>query len=329
MIDNHLEEDPNERRKTIFNKLITFLLILVFCCIQSPLIAQDDFDEESSYESHIENRDFPKALDLLKSKDQNDLTAPEKKMINILTVIVDAESAKPQNNSIAVIEEEVDPTLERQLNQIYWTAQSMILNNEMDQARELLLYILYLNPGYFKAQYLLEKGYNLTRSDYKPYDVATKLKSRSRTYFYGGNYLLSIKDLEVLVKINKDDPALFEQLGSNYYMIDEKKKAIDFWSASLLLNPENNTLKQLIQTTKDDLIEAQKKLAEQNKQEKREVVRIDDPQVMGVFKSQSDALELMTQLKARGLKVLTEQNEKGQIKVIVSRKELMSKSNQK
>lgn len=289
--------------------------------------AQDGFDEQRSLDTFIKDRKYTDALTYLEAKSTKELTAPELKLLPVLKVIVAAETAKPQNSSVAVLDQVADPVLTNKVNQLYWAAQAMILDGQSDQAKDLLLYSLYLSPGYYKAQYLLENGYSLGRSDYKPYDVASKLKSRSKTYFYGGNYLMSIKDLEVLIKIDKDDASLYEQLGSNYYMIDEKKKAVDYWSASLLLNPANKPLKDLIQKTKDDLIEEQKKMAQSQSAQKVQV-RIDDPQVMGVFKSQSDALELMQQLKARGLTVITEQNEKGQLKVIVSRKQLMSQPKQ-
>ena len=58
-------------------------------------------------------------------------------------------------------------------------------------------------------------------------------------------------------------------------------------------------------------------------------VVIEDPQVMGVFKRQSEAFGLMKDLRKQGLTVGIVENEEGKWVVQVSRKELMEKNAQK
>ena len=58
-------------------------------------------------------------------------------------------------------------------------------------------------------------------------------------------------------------------------------------------------------------------------------VVIEDPQVMGVFKRQSEAFTLMKDLRNQGLSVGIVENDDGKWVVQVSRKELQEKNAQK
>jgi len=53
---------------------------------------------------------------------------------------------------------------------------------------------------------------------------------------------------------------------------------------------------------------------------------IEDPQIMGVFKRQSEAFELMKDLRSQGLTVAIQENDDGKWAVQVSRKELQEKN---
>ena len=277
-------------------------------------------------QDYLENRNYEEALKHIQAKKQDKLTAPESRILKLLNQFNESDIPVKTEGALAVTDDDMDADTVKQSNRIIRSAKHLILESKEDIAKEMLLYVIYIYPGNSKATNLLSLVYGLSDEDYKPYNVAKKLKSRSQNYFYGGNYLLAIKDLKVLAELDKKNPSYAEQLGSNYYMINEKKKAIDYWTASLFLNPSNTKLEDLIESTRTALIEEQKAESIAESSEKIAGPVIDDPQVMGVFKSQSDALTLLKKLRGQGLTVSTDEDDLGRVKVIVSRAELMEKN---
>ena len=160
---------------------------------------------------------------------------------------------------------------------------------------------------------------------YKVADQVLKLVKRSDTYFYGGNYLKSAEDLEVLAILERDNPIVYEKLGSAYYMMNEKQKALDTWTTALFFNPDNSQLEDMITQTKETLLREAEEGSPLD-QARANKVEIEDPQVMGVFKRQSEAFELMKELRAQGLTVAIQENDDGKWAVQVSRKELQEKN---
>ena len=111
-------------------------------------------------------------------------------------------------------------------------------------------------------------------------------------------------------------------------MMNQKQKAVDTWTTALFFNPDNTQLEELIDNTKlileEEALEGNPlEAASANK------VVIKDPQVMGVFKRQSEAFTLMKDLRNQGLSVGIVENDDGKWVVQVSRKELQEKNNQK
>ena len=160
---------------------------------------------------------------------------------------------------------------------------------------------------------------------FKVEDQVTKLIRRSDNFFYGGNYLKSAEDLEVLAILERENPVVYEKLGSAYYMMNSKQKAVDTWTTALFFNPDNTQLEKMIQSTKEAIL-AEAEEGNPLDQAAANKVVIDDPQVMGVFKRQSEAFDLMKQLREQGLTVAINENNDGKWAVQVSRKELQEKN---
>ena len=126
--------------------------------------------------------------------------------------------------------------------------------------------------------------------------------------------------------LDKDNPLVYERLGSTYYMMNQKKKAIDAWTSALFVDPDNKDLKSIIEKTKQALQDEAKASLAQRKKVKKVVIK--DAQVMGVYRRQAQAYEMAESLKKKGLRVLIEETDKGKWAVKVSREELL-KMNQK
>ena len=211
------------------------------------------------------------------------------------------------------------------MKKYYASAKKAFLNGELTTARRVLMHILFVYPDYPKAILFLSKGFQLTPGSYKVQDQVKKLIQRSDHYFYGGNYLKSAEDLDVLVILERDNPLIYEKLGSAYYMMNRKQKAIDTWTTALFFNPDNAQLEAMIRTTQEMLVNDAKKADALSMANANKMV-IDDPQIMGVFKRQSEAFELVKQLRSEGLMVGVDENEDGKWVVQVSRKALIEKN---
>ncbi len=304
------------------------MISAVVLLMGTPLVSQVmNFEEKGSYQKYLEAYQYKEALQELNKIPKDKLSIPDKKVKMHLEIFIKIENSQPDKSGVMTTDEDVGPDVVKKVKRYYRQSQKQLLKGHNSVARDILIYILYLYPGHHQASKLLEWDLGLTEKDYKVEDVVKKYYSRSDNYFYGGNYLLAKKDLEVLAILEKDDPSVFEKLGSTYYMMNEKQRAIDTWTTALFLDPDNTNLKNIIQKTKVSLKEeAKRELAKRDKS--AEKVVIEDPQVMGVHRRQSAAFGQAEALKKKGLRVSIEETDKGRWKVIVSRSEL-SKLNTK
>jgi tetratricopeptide (TPR) repeat protein len=187
---------------------------------------------------------------------------------------------------------------------------------------------LYVYPDYPKAVLFLARGFRMPPGSYASKDQVENLVSRSDNYFYGGNYIKAAEDLEVLAILERGNSIVYEKLGSSYYMMNQKQKAIDTWTTALFFSPDNKPLEEMIENTKEMIVKEAERGSPLEQASSQKVV-IEDPQVMGVFKRQSEAFELTKELRAQGLTVGIDENEDGKWVVQVSRAELQQKNTQK
>lgn len=307
-------------------KQILLVKVLAILCFGSFLLYPNF--EDNDYQLAIEERRYSDALKILNDKSEKKRTVPEKELIESLDIVISIQNLKWPKNSIASPEDEVDPEVVKQVNRYMNAGYQNFLNNRKGISQKLLLQVLFIYPDYPKARAFLSTGYSLPSGSYSVRDQVIKLLKRSDNYFYGGNYLKSADDLEVLVILERDNPIVYEKLGSAYYMMNLKQKAIDTWTTALFFNPDNAQLEELINITREALIK-EAEAGNPLDQATANKVEIEDPQVMGVFKRQSEAFTLMKDLRAQGLTVGIEENDEGRWVVQVSRKELQEKNAQK
>ena len=301
-----------------------FYCIMIGVFTLTSVIGFANFDD-NDYELAITEKRYNDALTILNNKEEEKQTVPEKELINGLEVVIDVTALEWPKNSMAMKEDEVDPDVIKKVNKYFNESVKNYLNGRTTVARKILLQILFIYPDYPKAQYFLAKGFKMPPGTYKVKDQVLSLIKRSDNYFYGGNYLKSAEDLEVLAILERDNPVVFEKLGSAYYMMNNKQKAVDTWTTALFFNPDNAQLEEMINTTKEVLLKEAEEGSPLEKANANKVV-IDDPQVMGVFKRQSEAFELMKELRNQGLTVAIKENDDGKWAVQVSRKELQEKN---
>ena len=110
------------------------------------------------------------------------------------------------------------------------------LKNQHKTAKRILIQVLFAYPDYPKAVLFLNVAYQMPPGSYKVKDQIAMLMSNSNNYFYGGNYMKAAEDLEVASILDRSNPSVYEKLGSAYYMMNQKQKAIDSWTTSLFLS---------------------------------------------------------------------------------------------
>ena len=307
-----------------FRKILGVLLGIMLLTI--PVVSQD-FDEVNVYNNFVKKYDFVSALGVLSKLSPKELTITQRKQKVVLELFLEVENTPEEKTQTVNLGTELTEIEKSNVKRFYRNAQRYILDEKSEIARDILIYILYINPDHWKSKLLLDRALDYPMGSYKVFDVADRYFRRSETYFLGGNYLLAIQDLEVLSVIDKENDEVFKRLGSAYYMVDEKTSAIDAWAVALFLEPGAKDLNKLIAETKKQVEkEAQAKLSKR-KLEQKSTVTILDPQVMGVFKKQSQALEMANTYKKRGMKVLVNEKDNGKYEVIISKKELSEKIN--
>ncbi|MBT5856195.1 hypothetical protein HOH87_06135 [bacterium] len=303
-----------------------YSLALVMCLLAPMAYAQvgGGFEDVKTYQDHLKDRNYELALTVLEKKDAESLTIPQKKLIIYLQTFKDVSDYKPKFSPLVSLEEDLDPSDVKKVKRYYRAAQWRIVDGDMDIAKDILVYNMFLWPGHPQSERLMTLVFDQKPGTYKPFDVAKKYFNRSSNYFYGGNYLFAVKDLSVLAVLENRNPMVFEQLGSSYYMMNEKQKAVDAWTTARFLNPKNKKLDTIIARTKRSIEEDAKKDPLKASSKLAEVI-IDDPQMMGVFKRQAKAFEMAQKLRSQGLvKVKIEETDKGRYKVLVSREELIA-----
>ena len=307
----------NSSRHLFFSLVFSVILVTSF-------MLYANFDD-NDYELAIDEKRYSDALTILKNKPEEKRTIPEKELLTSLDVVMQINSMEWPKNSMAMKEDEMDPEVMKVVKKYMDAVIKNYLAGKANVSKKILVQVLFVYPDYPKARTFLSVGFNMPPGSYKVDDQVLKLLKKSDNYFYGGNYLKSAENLEVLAILERDNPIVYEKLGSAYYMMNQKQKAVDTWTTALFFSPDNTQLEELIENTK--LLLEQEAL-EGNPLEAASAnkVVIKDPQVMGVFKRQSEAFTLMKDLRTQGLSVGIVENDDGKWVVQVSRKELQEKN---
>ena len=206
--------------------------------------------DDNDYELAMDEKRYQDALTILNNKAEEKRTIPEKELIKALDIVIEITSMEWPKNSMAMKEDEMDPEVLKVVNKYMDAVIKNFLAGKLGVSQKILIQVLFVYPDYPKARMFLTKGYQMPPGSYKVDDQVLKLLKKSDNFFYGGNYLKSAENLEVLAILERDNPVVYEKLGSAYYMMNEKQKVVDTWTTALFFNPNNEQLEELIETTK-------------------------------------------------------------------------------
>jgi tetratricopeptide (TPR) repeat protein len=80
--------------------------------------------------------------------------------------------------------------------------------------------------------------------------IVDKLHNESLIAFRKRDYATAVKLCEEILLLEPEDVLAYKRLGSAFYAMGEKDKAIQMWKQALKLDPKDEKLRQLIETIK-------------------------------------------------------------------------------
>jgi len=129
---------------------------------------------------------------------------------------------------------------------------SYYLLGDTDTMLNALRYLLSLDPTNRSADELLrviKKAHNITAPEVgttKGMSLVEEKLYKCLNYFYDGKYNLVIKEAQEVLTLEPDNPIAYKRIGSAYFAIGDKKRAVKNWRKSLEINPSDEDLRDYI-----------------------------------------------------------------------------------
>lgn len=274
----------------------------------------------------LQQKNFPLALETLNKIPPSELTSSERDIKRKLDMFGAIENEANQSSAVFQSEQELDELNRRTVLRLYREAQYAYINGEDDIARDLLIHVIYVHRRNLRARKFLEEGLSLHTGEYKVENMESKYWQQSEIHFYGGNYSLALRDLEILTYFDRENPLIYERMGSSYYMMNLKKQAVESWNTALFLNPGNKDLTSIVEKAKalieKDEEEAKKRALAREQKVEKETVKNEDTQLLGVFPSQTQAYNYAQKLRSQRLTAYVEELDNGKWAVKVPKDQI-------
>ncbi len=277
-----------------------------------PLTEEVLFQLQQSYADAIAQKRFEDALGMIERIPTKDLSRQQREEKTLLRQFRAVDTEVSQSSSLFQKDDELDDTTRQAIKRLYRETQAAMLNNQQDLARDLLIHTVFLHRQNLRAKTFLENILDLRTGAYTVENMEEKYWKQSSILFYGGNYAQAVEVLRALTYFSKDNPVIYERMGSCYYMLGESQNAVSAWNTAVFLNPDNKELEPLIVKVKK-LIEEDKARAKEKRNVVREAKKIPegDLQLMGMFPAQNKAYDFATKLRAQGLDPIVTEEDSG------------------
>ena len=280
----------------------------------------------------IQKKDYVQALEIFSSIPEGDKTQDDFNVMQRLSTILTVRENEKNQPALLKSDNELDSSTLKMVLSLYSKAENFYALGQQELAKDFLLHTLFLHRRYFNAREFLKLGYGLAPGNYKVEDVQNKYWKQSEVYFYGGNYERALNVLDTLTYFDKENYKVYERIGSSYYMLGEKKKALEALTTSLFLHPGDAQLEEIIKQTKqfieDDqhqAEEAARNAATQKVEKKEELVQT-ETQLLGVFPTQTQAYAYAQKLREQKLTAAVEELDNGKWAVKVPKSQLSKRT---
>jgi len=270
-----------------------------------PVVITEDMvsDLLKQYRLSVQQKRFLDALGIIEKVPTSKIPIAFKTEIAFLKKLEQVELRAVKANAVINRDSEMEEPLKKQVDRLLREAQFALLGGNNEIAKDVLIHIIFLTGQNVRARYLLEDMLYLKSDAYKIENMESKYWKRSETGFYGGNYQQSVDALQVLTVLDSENPMVFERLGSSYYMMAEREKALAAWNTAVFLSPENAELKEMVSQL-EKVVEQDKIEAKKNRQTIKKAAQtpVGETIVLGKFTSQEKAYEFAAQAKKQGAK---------------------------
>ena len=277
--------------------------IVVTRNLEKPFVYTEDLlpDLLKQYRQAMQEKKYTDALKALDKIPPTKWSPSQKKEAAILRQFQSVEQRVAKANAVISRDNEVDEPVKRQANNLILEAQQAILTGKNEVARDVLIHVLFLTGQNMKARYLMEDLLELKPDAYKVENMESKYWKRSEVGFYGGNYQQAVDALLLLSVLDRENPTVFERLGSAYYMMAEREKALAAWNTAVFLDDGNTALKETVAQLEKAIDEDKEAAKQARKAAKKDVVAVvADTIVLGKFNTQDKAYEFAAQVKKQG-----------------------------
>jgi len=268
-----------------------------------PVVLTEDMvsDLLKQYRLSVQQKRFLDALGIIEKVPTSKVPIAFKTEIAFLKKLEQVELRATKSNAVINRDSEMEEPLKKQVDRLLREAQFALLGGRNEIAKDVLIHVIFLTGQNVRARYLLEDMLDLKSDAYKIENMESKYWKRSETGFYGGNYQQSVDALQVLTALDSENPMVFERLGSSYYMMAEREKALAAWNTAVFLNPENAGLKEMAAQL-EKVVEQDKIDAKKNRQTIKKMAQtpVGETIVLGKFTSQEKAYEFAAQVKKQG-----------------------------
>jgi tetratricopeptide (TPR) repeat protein len=291
----------------------------------APLTEDELFQVQQNYTDAISQKRFEDALALVERIPTKDLSRQQKEEKVMLRRFRDVETQVSQSSSLFQKDDELDDTTRKAIQRLYRETQSALMNQQTDLARDLMIHTLFLHRQNLRAKTVLEDILELRTGSYKVENMEEKYWKQSSILFYGGNYAQAVEVLRALSFFSKDNPVVYERMGSCYYMLGESQNAISAWNTAIFLNPDNKELQPLI-TKVQKLMEEEKAREKEKKKTVRETKKVPEGelQLMGMFPTQNRAYDFASKLRTQGMDPIVTEEDSGKWSVKILKTQVKS-----
>jgi predicted Zn-dependent protease len=284
------------------------------------LTEEDIYDLKREINSLIKRKQFETALEKMEDIPIKALTKNEKKTKQFLLFFKTIDQEIEEAGSMFGSDEELDEYTKRTIKRLYREAQTAYMQSKNNITKDLLKHILFLHRQNAKSKKFMENAYDLKVGSYKVENVEEKYWREIDTYFYGGNYSKAIESANILTFFDRENPTIYQKMGSAHYMMANRKKAVESWKTALFLKGgKDATLEKYISETNKLILEDEAKARSRAEERKKRTAAEESVQgemkLMGVFNTQQKAYNFAGDLKKQGKKVVVEEMDNGKFSV--------------
>ncbi len=288
----------------------------------APQLSDDElFQLEQKYKDAMAVKRFDDALLILQQLPEATFSRPRKAEKQWLMMFQSVENKVASSSSLFQKDDELDDETRKNIQKLYRQAQSALIENQPELAKDMLIHVLFLHRQNLRAKALLDDALDLKSGAYKIENMEAKYWNKSSIAFYGGNYQQAVDVLNALSYFDKDNPVVFERLGSAYYMMGEKEKAVSAWNTVLFLDPSNKEIDGIIKKTQQLIADEKAEVkAQRTKPRTTKAVNVADTQLMGKFAKQEQAYDYANTLRKQGVEAIVAEDDDGKWSVRVPKK---------